>query len=94
MKMEPIFGLISWQRLGMTIAVYFTTLAFYRLFCTPCPAFQVPNWQLFRAGTKPIMMSCRMANMSSRLLNCIGDMVGPYPPFSHTVSLLIATVDM
>ncbi|KAK8097798.1 uncharacterized protein PG998_013284 [Apiospora kogelbergensis] len=32
--------------------------------------------------------------MSSRLLNYIGDMVGPYPPFSHTVSLLIATVDI
>ncbi|KAK7953356.1 trichodiene oxygenase [Apiospora saccharicola] len=41
--MEPMLDLISWQRLGITIAVYFTTLAFYRLFLHPLSRFPGPR---------------------------------------------------
>lgn len=73
--MEAISELLSWPRLGLTLVVYFVTLAFYRLSIL-CLASQVPNWQPSRASTKPTMMSCKMDNITSKLQNCTKNMVG------------------
>lgn len=41
--MKTIFDLVSWQRLALTVAVYFMTMAFYRLFLHPLSHFPGPK---------------------------------------------------